>query len=183
MGSTDLARIERKARLAYELSRLRRALLGFAPMLGLVVIAVLLGHRATPTLVFGAGLFASGVILLWYGHDVKRAVLPGVAAGTVPLLLALCAKHLHACVGGVCMSLCVPVCVLGGLIAGAIVAAAGIRGRRGVAFWLAGSGMTLFTGAMGCACAGPWGIVGLIVGYVVGGAPGLVASMRAPSKT
>lgn len=183
MDSTDLARVERKARLAYELSRLRRALLGFAPMVVIVVIAVLLGHHPTPSLVFGAGLFAFGVVLLWYGHDVKRAVLPGIAGGIVPLLFTLCAKHLHACKGGVCISLCVPVCVVGGAVAGAIVAAVGIRGRRGVAFWLAGSGITLFTGAMGCVCAGPWGIVGLTAGYLVGGAPGLVASLRAPSKT
>lgn len=183
MGSTDLTHVERKARLAYELSRLRRALLGFTPMLALVGLAVLLGDRRTPTLVLGAGLFGFGVILLWYGHEVKRAVLPGIAAGTVPLLLALCARHLHACTGSVCVSVCVPVCVAGGLIAGAVVSAAGIRLRRGVGFWLAGSGITLFTGAMGCVCAGPWGIVGLVAGYVVGAAPGLVASIKPQSRT
>jgi hypothetical protein len=177
MDSTELDQTEHRARLSYEMSRLRRAILGFAPMLSLVVIAVLLGNRMGPTLAFGAALFAFGVVLLWYGHDVKRAVLPGIAAGTVPLLFALCARHVgHACMGDACMSLCVPACAAGGLIAGAIVAATGIRGRRGVGFWLAASGITLFTGAMGCVCTGVSGVVGLAAGYVVSSAPGLISA-------
>jgi hypothetical protein len=166
------------------MARLRRALIAFAPMLSLVAIAVLAGHRSMPTLAFGTGLFVFGVVLLWYGHDVKRAVLPGVAAGMVPLIFALCAKHLgHACMGDGCLALCLPACVAGGLIAGAIIAVAGIRGRRGLGFWLAASGVSLFTGAMGCVCVGASGVVGLSLGFAVSAVPGFISTtMRSRAR-
>lgn len=180
MGSTEVKGGENRARLAYEMSRLRRAVLGFAPMLALVAVALLLGNRSMPTLAFGMGLFVFGVVLLWYGHDVKRAVLPGVAAGTVPLIFALCSRHMgQTYMDGRGMAICVSACVAGGLIAGAVISFAGIRGKRGFGFLLAAAGVTLFTGAMGCVCAGGWGLVGLVIAFGVSAAPGLIsAAMR-----
>jgi hypothetical protein len=184
MDSTEVKGGQSRARLAYEMSRLRRAVLGFAPMLALVAVALLLGNRSMPTLAFGMGLFVFGVVLLWYGHDVKRAVLPGVAAGTVPLIFALCSRHMgqsHMDGGG--MAICVSACVVGGLIAGAVISFAGIRGKRGLGFLLAAAGVTLFTGAMGCVCAGGWGLVGLVLGFGVSAAPGLIgAAMRSRGR-
>jgi hypothetical protein len=177
MDSTSLQRAEHRARRAYEMSRLRRAALAFAPVLALVVIAMITGRRSGPTLAFGSGLFVFGVALLWYGHDVRRAVLPGVAAGFVPLAFAICARQVgHACMGDECMAVCVPACAAGGLVAGALIAFTAIRGKRRLGFWLAASGVALFTGAMGCVCAGASGLLGLGVGFTVSGAPGLISS-------
>lgn len=188
MDSTEVKGAESRARLAYEMSRLRRAVLGFAPMLALVAVALLLGNRSMPTLAFGMGLFVFGVVLLWYGRDVKRAVLPGVAAGTVPLIFALCSRHMgQTSMDGRGMAVCVAACVAGGLIAGAVISFAGIRGKRSFGFVLAAAGVTLFTGAMGCVCAGGWGLVGLVLGFGVTAAPGLISAVmrwrgRAPHE-
>ena len=38
-----------------------------------------------------------GAAMLWYGRDPQKAVLPGIVAGLVPLVFALCANHMHAC--------------------------------------------------------------------------------------
>jgi hypothetical protein len=48
-------------------------------------------------LIFGALMFVFAGVLLWYGRELKRAVLPSLFAGTVPAVLALCATHVgHA---------------------------------------------------------------------------------------
>ena len=177
MDSTNLEWAEHRARRAYELARLRRAALAFAPVLALVVIAMITGRRSGPTLAFGSGLFVLGVVLLWYGHDIRRAVLPGLAAGLVPLAFAICARQVgHACMGDACMAVCVPACAAGGLVAGALIARSAIRGKRSLGFWLAASGVALFTGAMGCVCAGASGLLGLGVGFALSGAPGLIST-------
>jgi hypothetical protein len=176
MESTELQRIERRARRAYELSRARRAAVGFAPVVLLVVVAALFGERFGYTLAFGSALFLLGVGLLWYGRGVKRAVLPGLAAGLVPLVFGLCAKHIaHACTGDGCMALCVPACFVGGVIAGIVIDWVALRSASKAGFWIAASGVGLLTGAMGCVCAGVLGLVGLLVGFAVSALPGVVA--------
>lgn len=177
MDSTDLERAEQRARRAYEMARLRRAVLAFAPVLALIAVATLTGDHSGRSLALGAGLFVFGVVLLWTGQDVRRAVLPGLAAGLVPLAFALCARQVgHACMGDRCMTVCVPACAAGGLVAGALVAFIATRARRGFAYWLAASGVALFTGAMGCVCAGAAGLLGLGLGFAVSGAPGLIGA-------
>lgn len=171
MDSID--QMERRVRMRYEGGRLRLAVLGFAPVLVVVTIAAVLGKRPLAALAFGAATFAVGTLVLWYGRDLRRAVLPGVALGTVPLVLALCANHVgHACTGDGCMMLCVPACTAGGLVAGIALGVLGLRRRGGVGFWVAGSALALLTGGMGCACAGLSGIAGLGIGFVTGIAPG-----------
>jgi len=178
MESNDLKETEHRARRAYETTRLRRAAVAFAPVLLLMTAAVFIGHRVGYTMAFGSALFIIGVGLLWYGRSTKRAVLPGLIAGSVPLLFALCAKHVgHACVGDGCMVLCVPACAVGGVIAGIVIDFVCLRGGRGIGFWVAASGIGLLTGAMGCACAGALGLAGLAVGFAASAVPGLVATL------
>jgi len=172
MDSTDLTRFERRARVGYEFARLRRAFVGFAPLLVVIAVAVALARHPSATAAFGLAAFLVGLVLLWYGRDVRRAVLPGVTAGLVPLVLALCANHVHHCTGDGCMMLCVPACAVGGLAAGLAVAGIGNQRRAGVAFWLPASGLALLTGAMGCSCVGYAGVVGLGLGYAAGLVPG-----------
>ena len=149
MGSTDLAHLQRRARTAYELGRLRLALLGVAPVAVIIAGAMCLGHRpmsACGSVGDGRGRGGHN----WYGRDPQRAVFPGIAAGMVPLLLALCANRWHACGANGCISFCVPACAIGGVIAGLAVAVVGNKRRLGVWFWVSASGLAVLTGAMGC---------------------------------
>jgi len=174
MDSIDLQRIERRARLRYEWARVWRAFLGFAPVWLVIGLACAFTHRPSLAASFGLAAFVMGVVMLWYGRDVKRAVLPGLAAGMVPLLLALCANSMnHVCTGASCMSLCMPACVVGGLVAGIAIAVVGHRRRAGLGFWLGASAISLLVGAMGCTCIGYPGVAGLAVGYVAGIVPAL----------
>ena len=173
MDSTELLRFERRARRSYELGRARRAALGAAPLALAVLVAALIGERPRWAAIFGALAFSWAALLLWYGRDVRRAVLPGVAAGLIPLTLALCASVVgHGCVGDHCVALCLPACSVGGVAAGLLVAALGHRGRHGAPYWLSVSGIALLTGASGCACVGYAGLLSLAVGYAAGFAPG-----------
>jgi len=176
MDSTDLLAFEQRARRKYEWARVRRAVVGFSPALTIVAAAALNTHHPGSAAAFGVAMFAAGVLLLWYGRDVRRAVLPGLALGLLPLVLALCANHVHHCSGSVCMSWCVPACTIGGLGAGIGVGIIGHRARRSVGYWAGAAALTLLTGAMGCSCAGYAGVMGLVVGFVFGITPGLVRS-------
>jgi len=143
-----------------EWGRARRALLGFAPSLVLVALGALFTTQP------------GGVLLLWYGQEPRRAVLPGVLAGIVPLTFALCAKQMgHVCMGEACALVCLPACALGGSVAGLIVSVIGQRRRRGAGFWLGAAGLAFATGAMGCACVGVSGLIGLGAGYAAGSLP------------
>ena len=175
MDSIDLAKLERQARRKYEWARARRALLGFAPALLVVAVAALANKHPTSAVAFGSVMFVVGASLLWYGREIRRAVLPGLAMGLLPLALALCANHMgHMCMDDRCMTMCVPACTLGGLGAGIGVSLIGLRWKQGPAFWLGASVLTLLTGAMGCSCVGYSGVAGLAVGYGVGLIPVLV---------
>jgi hypothetical protein len=178
MDSTDFSKLERRVRFRYEWARLRRALVGFAPMLAVGGVAVALGRHPSVAAAFALGAFLAGVILLWYGRDFRRAVLPGAAAGLVPLTLALCASHWHHCTGDACVMVCVPACSAGGLLAGLAVTAIARHRRAGLVFLLPASGMALLTGAMGCSCVGVAGLVGLGVGYAIGLIPAFVRARR-----
>lgn len=179
MGSIELSERERRARYHYELVRARRAVVGFAPALVVVALAALVNERASSAVLFGSLLFVLGASLLWYGRDLRRAVLPGLGVGLFPLVCALCANRFdHACVGGSCTSLCVPACALSGLAAGIGLALLGRDQPSRFRFWLASSALVLSTGAMGCACVGYAGVAGLVAGYATGLLPMLLLSAR-----
>ena len=65
MDSIDLSPIERRARRSYELSRARRALLGVVPLIFVVLVAALVGHRPGSTLLIGSVAVVWGALLLW----------------------------------------------------------------------------------------------------------------------
>jgi hypothetical protein len=171
MPSTDVLRVERRLRRAYEFGRLRLALLGVLPLTLVVLVSMLLTQRPLSALAFGALAVATGAGMLFYGRDPQRAVLPGVAAGLVPLALALCASRLHHCGPDGCSTLCIPACILGGLVSGLVVASVGHRRGAGPVFWLSASGLALLTGAMGCTCIGHSGVAGLALGFALGSVP------------
>ena len=164
---------ERRIRIAYERGRLVRAALAALPVGGLVLIAFLFSRTPAWTTGCGALLVVATVVLLWRGRAWGRAVLPGVVAGSVPLALALIAMNVgHVCSHGHCMSLCLPACFGGAVIAGLWLAQRMRRtGRRAL---LASATVALATGAMGCGCIGTGGLVGLGLGLILMITPALL---------
>lgn len=171
MDSADRVFARASARRAYEWGRFRRAALGVLPLLPLVALSAYLSSRPLPTWGFGLLAFGLGTGLLWVGREPRRAVLPGVVAGVVPLVLALCANRVHLCGPDGCSTLCMPACIAGGLAAGVGIAVLGFRRRAGPAWWSGATALTLLTGAMGCSCVGFSGVVGLLCGFAVGVVP------------
>jgi hypothetical protein len=168
MAPTELALLEQRYRRIYELARLRRALVGFVPILILIVTSVVFGGRPATALVAGPQLFAAGVLALWYGREPGRGVLPGALAGGAALVLVLCANQMgHFCTGSQCVSWCLPACIAGGLLAGGAVSVVGVRERRGLGYWLSSSAITLLVGALGCSCVGFSGMIGLGMGFLL----------------
>jgi hypothetical protein len=183
MDAGELQRFERRARLKYEGNRALWALIGVVPAGALIAIAAQLGRNARWPLSFGALMLGFGAMLLWYGRELKRALLPGLAAGLLPLTFALCATHVgHVCTGDRCMMVCLPACAAGGLVSGVALALIGRRATRGAGFWLSASAIALLTGAMGCACIGISGVIGLLLGFALGFAPWARGGYRASSS-
>lgn len=179
MASIDVIALERRIRRRYEAARLGRAVLGMLPAAALVWLAVVIAARPSSTLLFGIAMLLGGVALLWYGREPRRALLPGLGAGIVPLGLALAANAWgHVCTGSGCTTLCLPACVAGGTIAGLLVASVGHRRRAGWGFWGTASAIALLTGAMGCACIGLAGVGGLVLGFGAGLLPDLGRTFR-----
>jgi hypothetical protein len=79
--------------------------------------------------------------------------------------------------GDHCTTLCIPACATGGVLAGLGAASIGIRRRSGIGVLLSMSGVALLTGAMGCACVGHAGLVGLALGFAAGLTPALVRKL------
>lgn len=164
--------IERRARLAYEAGRLWRAALAAAPILVLAACAGQVGGRTSGALSLGVAVYLVGSLFLWRGQDAGRAVLPGILAGVVPLSFALGARALgHVCTGEVCVSLCVPACASGGVLAGLMITWFARRTSAEARSWVCAGSLALLTGALGCSCAGFGGILGLVGGLAVTGAP------------
>ena len=179
MGSIEIAQLQRRARMAYEFSCLRRAAVGMVPAIVIVALATCFTHRPMSAVVFGSVAVALGVFMLWFGREPQKAVLPGIAAGIVPLVLAFCANYVHSCGMHGCSSWCVPACALGGVVAGLTVASFGNQRQAGPVFWLSASGLALLVGAMGCSCVGYSGVLGLGLGFAAGTVPGLLRRLAA----
>lgn len=158
---------------AYERGRLRCALrVGWllAPMIALSCLSC---GRTPLSLVTGMLLFAVTVALGWRGEAYGAAVVPGLCAGSAPLLLPiLVGRTARLCLGGLCGSLCGPMCFLGGLIAGIVLGARGSRFEAGRSVFL-GSGLLIagLTGVLGCALGGALGVLGMLVGMLLGTVP------------
>lgn len=150
---------------AYERGRRRWAVLSVLPLTVLPLGSFAVGHRLMPSVVLGVLLIAVAAGLLWRGQAFGRGLSVGLKAGVVPLVLAHAANlYGHVCTADGCTSLCVPACVLGGVLAGFIIAATAMRAP--MRWQLVGSAAVTagLIGALGCACIGFAGIAGLVLG-------------------
>ncbi|MBK7859742.1 MAG: hypothetical protein IPJ65_14200 [Archangiaceae bacterium] len=153
------------AAAAYERGRARWALLSALPLAVIPLGSYAVGHRLAPSVGLGLALLGLGAALLWRGKGLGRGLAVGVKAGLVPLVLAHGANlYGHLCTANGCTSLCVPACLLGGAVAGFIIA---VSAARAAERWhVSGSAAVTASviGAFGCSCVGAGGIAGLVLG-------------------
>jgi hypothetical protein len=177
----DVVSLKLRARRAYELGRLRRALAWSIPTLLLAAVVVALVHEVSLPLLLGLALYLASVVLLWWGRSPGRSVLPGVVYGLLPLAGAVIAKlHGHMCMGATCYGMCVPLCVGGGAVAGLLVARLAARSETPAPVFLSAASTALLTGAIGGSCVGLHGLVGMALGIGAGVLPLLVVQRLRP---
>lgn len=163
----------------YERGRLLWILGCCTPLLLLPVVSFLVGGGVRSHFVLGAALYALAVVVLWRGREAARGVLAGIQSGLIPLVLAHAANlYGHVCTPAGCSTLCVPACVLGGVLAGLWVAYSARKAGWGAQPLVSAGIIAGVAGSLGCACVGMSGIVGLSLG--LGGT--LVAAKLLPAR-
>ncbi|HEV8324652.1 MAG TPA: hypothetical protein VG389_23745 [Myxococcota bacterium] len=174
----DAAGLEARARRAYERGRLAAGVRRAWPVVPMAMLSLAGCQRPVFTLVAGAVLAAAAVGLVWRGEAWGRAVVPGLVAGTLPLLLPILVRQLHACPGGSCAGACLVACTVGGLAAGAALGVRAVRLESGrLSYLIAGAVIAGLTGALGCAVSGVAGVVGMAAGVVVASTPVVALSL------
>jgi hypothetical protein len=178
MEMNDLA-LQARARRAYEWGRLR-ASLRLAPLvLAAAIAALACGRPLGLTCALAGLLLPLSLGLSVVGGAGGRAVRPGLVAGTVALACPVLLHTVgHACLGPSCMMLGIPVCIAGGAGAGVLIALRAARDESGSRFLLAAVAVAGLMGALGCSLAGAAGVLGMLAGIVVTGAPALLAFRR-----
>ena len=177
MAPTDS--VKAKARTAYELGRLRRALRFSVLPLPLIAISMNLCGAPVPVCITGGLLIAVIVFLAWRGESYEAAILPGLAAGLSSFALPFGAELFNAC-NEERMFLCASLCFLGGVITGAFLGARCLREalhrRR---FLVSGCVIASLVGSLGCVLAGLGGVMGMVLGVTTISIPTVLLVRRA----
>ena len=173
-----------RARRSYETARALRAL-PWAAFLGIFAsLSMVLGTRPEAALLLAAAIAAFSWFSLWRGLSLGQAVLPGVLVGVIPFACAFAARSAgHVCTGTSCVSLCIPACSAGGVIAGLLIARSSrtIASSRDRRLYIVGAGLcSTLVGALGCSCVGYSGVLGLALGTMVATVP---AALRAGDRS
>jgi hypothetical protein len=179
MADVDLEALERQARAAYERGRWRRASLDAWPVLVLVGLAFVFGSRPWSVAMLAVVLLAGVVVMAHHGQAWRRAIVPGLVAGSLPMVVGLSACHIpHACGGPACTAWCMPMVGAAALLGGLLVGRRAVRAQPSgyVAELLPAALLAALTGAMGCIAIGVGGMLGLAAGIAVGTIPALVAA-------
>lgn len=166
--AVDLDRLESRARQAYEKGRLRYALGASVPVLALAVLVQWIGPRPEVVLTLVVALFATEALFLWRGQQLGRGAMAGLMGGAIPLAFGLCTQvYAHVCGSMLAGAGCTAVCACGGLVGGLVIAAVARRQPSPAVFAGAAATTAALLGAIGCACAGLAGVVGLMIGIAV----------------
>jgi hypothetical protein len=171
MESDELAR---RARRAYELGRLRRALRVGLVVLPLTAVSLLVAHSRLASGLTGAALLVAAVTFRWRGRALGAAVAPGLLAGLIPFALPVLVKcgAGYFCTLEGCMVYCLRFCGGGGLAAGVLLAVAARRRDEDVnRFLLAGGVVAALTGLLGCFLGGVMGAVWMALGEMAATLP------------
>lgn len=170
---TDVSMVQ----AAYWRGRLREAALSALMALWVVALGVFLADSFWVAAPFALAVVVEVFVLSFVGGVSGRQALPAVLLGVLPLSTALLAGMVgHACTPSGCVSLCAPFCAAGGTVAGLLLSRMTLSSERPVISWLSGALLVTTTGAIGCACVGAGGVVGMGAGLFVSSALWLVRS-------
>ena len=171
---SDKATFQRRARIGYELGRVRAGFRLALWVIPLLVVASLGAHTHSDRLLLGAALFAICLLLGWRGQAYGRAVVPGLFAGLAPMLLPLVLRAGgHCCMSGPCWTICMVGCISGGLVAGGALGFLAARQRQPLVFLASSGALAALTGTLGCAAVGSAGVVGMLAGTLLASVPAL----------
>jgi hypothetical protein len=175
--------LEHLARRAYERGRLMRGLKMSAVALPLAAFSSLLHRRFLPAAVMGALLLTLVAWAVWRGRGAARGALRGMLAGAIPMLVPLALEATsRGCTGMMCCrlcSLCMPLGILGGAVAGLLVMVLSLREKeQRRTFVLAGGLAACLTGSLGCLVSGPLGVVYMLAALLLVSSPGLFVPAR-----
>jgi putative effector of murein hydrolase LrgA (UPF0299 family) len=144
------------------------ALPGVAAAAALVTYALLRPHAESAPVLGLALLLAALGAGVWRRAS-ARAVLPGLLAGLVPFFVPAVAMRAGVSCGlRDCTELCLVSCLLGGLVAGGLVAwrsTALAKGRR--TFLVVAGGVGTLAGTLGCVAFGFLGLLLLLGGMAL----------------
>lgn len=183
MASIDPSVLHARVKRAYERGRLRWSATAGAIVLPMIALSLHAGAKPTWAIVTGTVLLVLAVGFRWYGRTWGRAVLPGLLAGSAPLLLPLLLRTGgHCCFGGACVSVCLLGCIGGGVLAGAAIGVASVGEQDRVGFLGAATLLAALTGTLGCAVVGLSGMAGMIVAVLATSMP-IAAAFRVRSAS
>lgn len=169
--TTNLELLERKARRAYELGRLRRSARVLFVLAPILVISALVCSNLPLLAVFGTLLSISSVLFLWrgeiFGEGARMGLLAGSIAFAVPTafhVFGLCCKY----------DLEIATCIAAGIIAGVFITLKASRiGRQSVPFLISAGIVSTLTASLGCLAIGIGGALALSVGVLLITVPAL----------
>jgi hypothetical protein len=139
---------------AYARGRRTRVLAELAPVFAFVALLCVVTGLRPQVLVVGAASLVLAAVALWRGEAMGRAVYPGLLVGVVPFACSYAGGHIgHVCTGDACVSLCMPLCAVGGGLAGFVVARVVRREPKPALAFVMGT-LALAVGSLGCPHAG-----------------------------
>jgi hypothetical protein len=139
---------------AYTRGRRARVVGELVPVFAFVALLCFVTGLRPQVLLMGGASLVLASIALWRGEAMGRAVYPGLLVGVVPFACSFAGGHLgHVCTGEACVSLCMPLCALGGGLAGLVVARV-VRREPRPALAIVMGGLALAIGSLGCPHAG-----------------------------
>jgi hypothetical protein len=150
----------------YARGRRRRVLAELVPVAAYVALLAALTGLRPQVLVVSALALVLALVALWRGEAMGRAVYPGMLVGVVPFACSFAGGRIgHVCTGDACVSLCMPLCAVGGAIAGLLVARA-VRRERSPLLAVVMGALALAIGSLGCPHAGVASLSAMGLGLV-----------------
>jgi len=154
-----------RAASAYERARWWRGARAALLVLPLTAVSLVWSRNPTVSVVIAVALAAAVVLFVRAGGLTARAVVPGLSAGVVPLVLPLVACPSCSTLPTGASLL---VCASGGVLSAAILASFALHARRDrIPFAIAAGAIAGLAGSLGCVVVGLAGVVAMAAALLV----------------
>ena len=177
MNATD-AEVAKRARIAFEMGRVRWAFVRALPVgLAAGVVGLCADTRAGPV---ATALLVLALVAVagWKSRACIAGCVAGIALGALPFL-TMRATGVLCNIGGQCVGWAQVCCALGGLVAGVAIGVFAGKARMAGDVVLGACAGAVLHIACGCPQAGAFEALGVVAGVVVGAAPLLALRRRA----